>query len=299
MTAPGARPLEALDGLWVYLDGAYVPAAEARVSVFDRSFVYGDGVFEGIEVQDGGIFKLDAHIDRLYRSAAFLRITVPLARADLRAAIIEVVRRSGLRDGYIRPLVSRGVGPLGLERMAELGPATVVIMPQRRRAKEGRTYRAVVVSTRRTPAQCLDPRVKSNNYLNNILGKLEQLDAGADAGILLDVDGLVAECCGENLFAVREGRVRTPPATRTLDGITRRSVIELAARAGIPVAETDLTRYDLYTADELFLTATLSGIGYIVEVDGRPIGGGQPGPISRRLFELYREHKRQDSVIVF
>lgn len=298
MTTGVPAPLEAMKGLWVYLDGAYVPAAEARVSVFDRSFVYGDGVFEGIEVQDGGIFALDAHIDRLYRSAAFLRIGMPLGKADLRAAIIEVVRRSGLRDGYVRPLVSRGVGPLGLERMAELGPPTVVIMPQRRAAKEGRTYRAVVVSTRRTPAQCLDPRVKSNNYLNNVLGKLEQLDAGADAGILLDVDGFVAECCGENLFVVREGQLRTPPPTRALDGITRRTVIELAREDGVPVAEVDLTRYDLYTADELFLTATLSGIGYIVEVDGRRVAGGEPGPVSRRLLELYRDRRRKDSVFV-
>lgn len=298
MTTPVPAPLNAMNGLWVYLDGTYVPAAEARVSVFDRSFVYGDGVFEGIEVQDGGIFKLDEHIDRLYRSAAVLRIAVPLGKAELRAAIIEVVRRSGLRDGYVRPLVTRGVGPLGLERMAELGPPTVVIMPQRRVAKDGRTYRAVVVTTRRTPSQCLDPRVKSNNYLNNVLGKLEQLDAGAEAGILLDVDGFVAECCGENLFVVREGQVRTPPPTRALDGITRRTVIELARENGVFVIETDLTRYDLYTADEVFLTATLSGIGYIVEVDGRRVADGEPGPISRRLLELYRDRKRKDSVFV-
>lgn len=286
------------DGLWVYLDGKFVPAAEATVSVFDRSFVYGDGVFEGIEVENGGIFKLDAHVERLYRSAAFLRIAIPISKSELREAIVEVVRRSSLRDGYVRPLVSRGAGPLGLERVAELGPPTVVVMPQHRPPKEARTYRAVVLATRRNPPQCLDPRVKSNNYLNNVLGKFEQLDAGADAGIFLDVDGFVSECCGENLFAVREGRLATPPATRTLDGITRRTVITLARDAGIPVAETELTRYDLYTADELFLTATLSGIGYIVEVDRRPIGAGEPGPVSRRLYELYRACKQRESVFV-
>lgn len=286
------------DGLWVYVDGKFVPAAEATVSVFDRSFVYGDGVFEGIEVENGGIFKLDAHVERLYRSAAFLRIAIPISKSELREAIVEVVRRSSLRDGYVRPLVSRGAGPLGLERVAELGPPTVVVMPQHRPPKEARTYRAVVLATRRNPPQCLDPRVKSNNYLNNVLGKFEQLDAGADAGIFLDVDGFVSECCGENLFAVREGRLATPPATRTLDGITRRTVITLARDAGIPVAETELTRYDLYTADELFLTATLSGIGYIVEVDRRPIGAGEPGPVSRRLYELYRACKQRESVFV-
>jgi branched-chain amino acid aminotransferase len=286
------------DGLWVYVNGKFVPAAEATVSVFDRSFVYGDGVFEGIEVDNGGIFKLDAHVDRLYRSAAFLRIAIPIPKSEMQTIIVEVVRRSELRDGYVRPLVSRGAGPLGLERVAELGPPTVVVMPQHRPPKEARTYRAVVVATRRTPAQCLDPRVKSNNYLNNVLGKFEQLDAGADAGIFLDVDGFVSECCGENVFAVRDGRVATPPATRTLDGITRQTVIALAREAGIGVSETEMTRYDLYTADEVFLTATLSGIGYIVQVDGRPIGTGEPGPMSRRLYELYRTCKQRESVFV-
>jgi branched-chain amino acid aminotransferase len=169
----------AADGLWVYLDGKFLPAAEATVSVFDRSFVYGDGVFEGIEVESGGIFKLDAHVDRLYRSARFLRIEIPIAKREMREAIVEVVRRSELRDGYVRPLVSRGAGPLGLERVAELGPPTVVVMPQHRPPKEARSYRAVIVATRRTPPQCLDPRVKSNNYLNNVLAKFEQLDASS------------------------------------------------------------------------------------------------------------------------
>lgn len=285
-------------GLWVYLNGKFVPAAEATVSVFDRSFVYGDGVFEGIEVENGGIFKLDAHVERLYRSAAFLRIAIPMPKADMRDVIIEVVRRSELRNGYVRPLVSRGAGPLGLERVAELSAPTVVVMPQHRSSKEARSYRAVVLATRRNPAQCLDPRVKSNNYLNNVLGKFEQLDAGADAGIFLDIDGFVSECCGENLFAVAGGRVATPPATRTLDGITRQTVIALARDAGLPVAETEMTRYDLYTADELFLTATLSGIGYIVEVDGRRVGTGEPGPVSRELYAQYRECKQRDSVFV-
>jgi len=288
----------AADGLCVYLNGKFVPAAEAMVSVFDRSFVYGDGIFEGIEVENGGIFKLDAHVDRLYRSAVFLRIAIPMSKDEMREAIIEVVKRSDLRNGYVRPLVSRGAGPLGLERVAELGPPTVVVMPQHRPPKEARSYRAVILATRRNPAQCLDPRVKSNNYLNNILGKFEQVDAGADAGIFLDVDGFVSECCGENLFSVREGRIATPPATRTLDGITRQTVIALAGEAGIPVAECEMTRYDLYTADELFLTATLSGIGYIVEVDGRRIGSGEPGPVSRQLYALYRACKQRESVFV-
>jgi len=288
----------ATNGLWVYLNGKFVPAAEATVSVFDRSFVYGDGVFEGIEVEHGGIFKLEAHVDRLYRSAAFLRIAVPIPKSEMQAVIVEVVRRSELRDGYVRPLVSRGAGPLGLERVGELGSPTVVVMPQHRPIKEARTYRAVIVATRRTPAQCLDPRVKSNNYLNNVLGKFEQLDAGADAGIFLDIDGFVSECCGENVFAVRDGRLATPPATRTLDGITRQTVIALARDAGIGVSETEMTRYDLYTADEVFLTATLSGIGYIVQIDGRTIGAGAPGPVSRRLYELYRACKQRESTFV-
>jgi branched-chain amino acid aminotransferase len=279
--------------LLVYLNGALVPEAEARVSVFDHSFVYGDGIFEGIQVDSGVIYDLDAHVARLYRSARFLQLEIPLSPAAMRAAIVEVARRNGLRDGYLRPMVSRGQGPLGLERMRELSAPTVVIIPQIREARGERRLRAVIVATRRTPPGCLDPRVKSNNYLNNIMAKLEQFRAGVDVGIMLSLDSYVAEAAAENVFAVREGHAWTPPATRSLEGITRGQVLRLMAEAGIPGGERDLTAYDLAQADELFVTATMTGIAYVVELDGQPVGGGVPGPIARALAARLREHQQR------
>jgi branched-chain amino acid aminotransferase len=285
-------------GLDVYLNGAFVPEAEAKISVFDRSFVYGDGVFEGIQVEGGVIYQLDEHVARLYRSARYLEFTIPISPESLRAAIVEVVRRNGFRDGYVRPLVSRGEGPLGLERMGELSPPNVVIIPQIRQARGERRMKGIVVQTRRTPPECADPRVKSNNYLNNILGKLEQFRAGADVGIMLTPGGFVAEACGENVFVVREGTAWTPPATHSLEGITRGAVLRLMAAAGIPGGERELTRYDLVQADELFITATMTGIAYVVQLDGRRIGDGEPGPISRRLAGLLRDHQQRTGVRV-
>jgi branched-chain amino acid aminotransferase len=282
--------------LLVHLNGALVPEPEAKISVFDHGFVYGDGVFEGIQVEGGVIYDLDQHVARLYRSAAYLGFAIPIPPASMRAAIVDVARRNGLRDGYLRPLVTRGHGPLGLERMKELSPPNVVIIPQIREARGERRLRATVVSTRRTPPECLDPRVKSNNYLNNILGKLEQFRAGVEVGIMLAIDGYVAEACGENVFVVRDGHVWTPPATRSLEGITRGNVLGLMAEAGVPGGERDLTRYDLVLADELFITATMTGIAYVVELDGRPIGRGVPGPISRELARRLRDHQQRTGV---
>jgi branched-chain amino acid aminotransferase len=282
--------------LLVHVNGTLVPEPQAKISVFDHGFVYGDGVFEGIQVDGGVIYDLDEHVARLYRSAQYLGFAIPIAPEAMRAAIVEVARRNGLRDGYLRPLVTRGQGPLGLERMNELSPPNVVIIPQVREARGERRLRATVVSTRRTPPQCLEPRVKSNNYLNNILGKLEQFRAGVDVGIMLAVDGYVAEACGENVFAVRDGHAWTPPATRSLEGITRGNVLRLMAEAGVPGGERDLTPYDLALADELFITATMTGIAYVVELDGRPIGDGEPGPISRDLARRLRDYQQRTGI---
>lgn len=276
--------------LLAYVNGKMVPLPEAKVSVTDRSFLYGDGAFEGIQVQGGIIYQLDEHVERLFRSCRYLHIPVPLSPEELREAIIGVVRGNALADGYLRPLVTRGEGPLGIDRTDELGSPNVVIVPQHRRTREGRTLRAKIVSARRTPAQCVDPRVKSNNYLNNIMGKLEQKASGADVGIMLDVEGFVAEGCGENVFAVRAGGLLTPPPHLTLDGLTRQAVLRIAAREKIPAAEQLMTLYDLYTANEVFVTATMTGIAYVTEIDGRPVGDGRPGPLSQRLRALLRTY---------
>ncbi len=276
--------------LLAYINGKLVPLSEAKVSVTDRSFLYGDGAFEGIQVQGGIIYQLDEHVERLLRSCRYLHIPVPLSPAEMREAIIGLVRANGLADGYLRPLVTRGEGPLGIDRTAELGPPNVVIVPQHRQTREGKALRAKVVSARRTPAQSMDPRVKSNNYLNNIMGKLEQTASGADVGIMLDLEGFVAEGCGENIFAVRDGALRTPPPHHALDGLTRQAVLTIAARERIPATEQPMTLYDLFTADEVFVTATMTGIAYVTEIDGRAVGTGQAGPMSQRLRALLRRY---------
>ncbi len=276
--------------LLAYVNGKLAPLAEAKVSVTDRSFLYGDGAFEGIQAQGGIIYQLDEHVDRLFQSCQYLHIPVPITRDEMRAAIIEVVRTNRLAEGYLRPLVTRGEGPLGIDRTDALGPPNVVIVPQHRQTREGKALRAKVLSTRRTPPQCMDPRVKSNNYLNNIMGKLEQKASGTDVGIMLDLEGFVAEGCGENVFAVRRGGLVTPPPYHALDGLTRRAVLAVAARDGIRAAEEAMTLYDLYTADEVFVTATMTGIAFVTEIDGRAVGGGQPGPLSQRLRGLLRKY---------
>jgi branched-chain amino acid aminotransferase len=285
-----------MPGLVVYINGAFVPEAEARISVFDHSFVYGDGVFEGIQVEAGVIYDLAEHVDRLYRSARYLDIVVPLDAKTMVEAIVEVAARSGLSDGYLRPLVSRGEGPLGMERMRELSRPNVVVIPQIRAARGERVLRAAVVATRRTPPACVDPRVKSNNYLNNILGKLEQMRAGVDVGIMLSLDGYVAEGCGENVFVVRDGAVWTPPASRSLEGITRGNILRLMREASIAGGERDLTPYDLLHADEVFVSASMTAIAYVVKIDGRRIGTGAPGPVARDLARRLREYQQRTGV---
>lgn len=276
----------------VYLDGEVVPASEATVSVFDHSFLYGDGVFEGIRVYGDRVFKLDDHLDRLYDSAAALEIDVGMTKGAFREAIVETLR--GNPDGvtYLRPIVSRGSGPLGIENTKVIDDPTVVIIPQRRSPKftEGDDgLELTVVSTRRTPFEHLESRIKSNNYLNNILGKLEVFETEADDGVMLDRDGYVAELCARNLFCVSDEAVRTPPVHNVLNGITRQTVLELAAELGYETREERLTPHDFYTADEAFVTSTMSEVAWIKSFAGREVGDGEMGPVTRDLFREYRE----------
>ena len=289
-------PVVAPRELLAYVNGKLVPLSEAKVSVTDRSFLYGDGAFEGIQVQGGIIYQLDEHVERLIRSCQYLHIRVPLSPTQMREAIMEVVRANGLADGYLRPLVTRGEGPLGIDRTGELGPPNVVIVPQHRRTREGMALKAKVVSARRTPPQSMDPRVKSNNYLNNIMGKMEAKASGADVGVMLDLESCVAEGCGENIFAVRAGGLVTPPPQHTLDGLTRQAVLAIAARERISAAAQPMTLYDLYTADEIFVTATMTGIAFVTEIDGRRLGDGRPGPLATRLQQWLRAYLDETGV---
>lgn len=277
----------------VYVNGEFIGQGEAKVSVFDHGFVYGDGVFEGLQAVNGGIFKLREHIERLYQSAQFLAIDIPLTPERFIEDVLETARRNSLTDGYVRPIVTRGAGPVGIRNITRLGPPNVVIIVQHEQV-EGRreAFRngisAHVVSIRRIPAECLDPQVKSCNYINNILAYLEARRAGADTAIMLDMQGYVSEGYGNNLFAVKRSSLLTPPLGSILAGITRKAVLGLAATLGIETSERPLTVYDLVTADEVFESATMAELTPITEIDGRRIGRGMVGPITQLLHQHLR-----------
>jgi branched-chain amino acid aminotransferase len=281
-------------GELVYINGAFVPQAEAKVSVFDRSFVYGDGIFEGLQAVNGGVYRLEAHIDRLYRSARYLGFEIPLARGAMTAAVLETARRNKMRDGYLRPIVSRGVGPIGVRHTERLGPGNVVIVAQHERVEDRRDIfahgeRAHVASMRRIPPDCLDSRAKTCNYINNIMAFIEARHAGANTAIMLDISGHVAEGYGTNIFAVRDGVVETPPCGNILEGITRAAVFDICAERGIRTAQRTMTVYDLVTADEVFESATMAELVPIVEIDGRKVADGKVGPIVATLHQALRE----------
>jgi branched-chain amino acid aminotransferase len=278
----------------VYVNGSFVPASEAKVSVFDRGYLYGDGVFEGIRGYNGRIFRLNEHLRRLYRSAQAIWLEIPMSLEQLREVVLETVRRNNLTDCYIRLVVSRGVGDLGLNPLNCHGPATVIVIASHIALYPAEVYEQglelITCSTRRNIPDALSPQIKSLNYLNNIMAKIEVVRAGAHEGIMLNSLGHIAEATGDNIFVVRDGSVHTPPcASGILDGITRDVVLELAKKLGLPCQEEMLTLYDVYTADECFLTGTAAEIVPVARCDGRTIGDGKPGPITKRLMERFKE----------
>ena len=275
----------------IYLDGAYLPKEEAKVSVFDHGLLYGDGVFEGIRAYNGRVFRLDEHLDRLYDSAKTIDLAVPIAKAEMADAIREVLRRNGLRDAYIRPIVTRGVGDLGLDPRKCPKPSVIIIAVEWG-AMYGDLYEkgltGVTVSIRRTPAEALPPNVKSLNYLNNILAKIEANCKGGDEAIFFDTNGYLSEGSGDNIFVVKNGEIITPPTLNNLRGVTRLVALECAADLGITVVERNMGYFDLYTADEVFVTGTAAEVGPIVTIDGRTIGSGRPGPVTRQLMSAFK-----------
>lgn len=281
-------------GLKVYINGKFVDETEAFVPVFDRSFLYGDGVFEGIVVYRGRVLYLKEHVARLYRSALSVGISIPEPADAMAEIILETARVNSVTVGYLRPLITRGTGPLGLSASAQLQGPTVLVIPQggARIKYEGEMpgYRAVVVSTRRTPPECLDPRIKSNNYLNNILAQRQAELAGCDLAVMLDTRGFVAEAQAHNLFCMRDGVLSTPPAQNTLSGITRGIVLELGRDLKLNPVEDDLAVYDFLHADELFATNTLDGIRHIASFEGVTINGGTMGTVTAELRRRYVKH---------
>jgi branched-chain amino acid aminotransferase len=282
--------------LKIWLSDRLVDEADAKVSVFDHGLLYGDGVFEGIRVYRGKVFELEAHMRRLYESAKAIRLSMPMGQAPLIDAVQTTVKANNVMDGYIRLLVTRGVGSLGLNPF-NCQQACVVIIADKIQLYPEDLYekgmRVISATTVRNHPLAIPPQVKSLNYLNNILAKIEALDSNVPEAIMYNHEGYVAEATGDNVFVVRRGVVCTPPVEAgSLEGITRNVVMRLARKEAIEVVEKNLTRCDLYICDECFLTGTAAEVIGVVEIDGRPIGNGSPGPITELLRRRFFEYAR-------
>ncbi len=281
----------------VYIDGKYYPKEEAKISVFDHGLLYGDGLFEGIRAYNGRVFALDEHVDRLYDGAKAILLEIPVTKAEMKGIILETCRRNSLRDAYIRVVVTRGFGDLGLDpRKCE--KASIICIADKIKLYPEEMYRdgltVITVATRRNIVEGVNPRIKSLNYLNNILGKIEANLAGVGEAIMLNNDGFVAECTGDNIFVIKDGVVLTPPSyLGALHGITRATTMKLIAEQGHTVREQPFTRFEVYTADEVFLTGTAAEVIPVVKVDGRVIADGRPGQITKEVIELYRAYVSQ------
>jgi branched-chain amino acid aminotransferase len=286
----------------VYINGQFYTKEEAKISVFDHGLLYGDGVFEGIRVYENKIFKLKEHIDRLYESAQAIMLSIPMSREELSKAVIESVRQNPYEDAYIRLVITRGVGSLGLDPNKCQRPQIIIIVDKITLYSED-TYRdgmeIVTVATRRNLPEAINPRIKSLNYLNNILAKIEALHVGYQEAIMLNQEGFVAECTGDNLFIVEKNKLVTPSLEHgILDGITRRTVMDLAQKMKIEVVEGTLTRLDLYNSDECFLTGTAAGVVPVIKIDGRLIGTGKPGKVTVELSKKYDEITKTEGLVV-
>jgi len=279
-------------GLKIYIDGQYLDEANAKISVFDHGLLYGDGIFEGIRAYNGRVFKLKEHIDRLFYSAKAILLNIPLSHAEIMRAVVDTCRQNGIRDGYVRLLVTRGVGGLGLNPNKCKKPSVIIIADKIQLYPAEMYERGldiITVPTVRNLHSALNPAIKSLNYLNNILAKIEANNGGCEEAIMLNSEGYVSECTGDNVFIIKDGQMFTPPLSAgALYGITRGVVMELARLSGIPVSEPNLTRYDLFNADECFLTGTGAELIPVVKIDGRVIGTGKPGQVTKDLVTKYK-----------
>lgn len=286
----------------IYLNDKLVEQDEAKVSVFDHGLLYGDGIFEGIRLYDGCVFKLEEHLERLEYSAKAIMLKMPWSRQEISDAVCETCRANGLKDGYIRLVVTRGVGSLGLSIKNCDAPQLIIIADKIQLYPEEfyeQGLKIITVPTRRINPAALPPTVKSLNYLNNILAKIEAQHLGYHEAIMLNDQGYIAECTGDNVFVILKGELITPAASAgALKGITRDTALSIAEELGIPWREANLTRYDVWVAEELFLTGTAAEIVPIVEVDARPIGDGKPGPITAKFLDCFRRRVVADGTML-
>lgn len=285
---------------WIYLNGEFVTKENAVVSVYDHGFLYGDGIFEGIRIYNGNIFKCKEHLDRLYDSAKSIDLKIPLTKEEMLQALVETIRKNELRDGYIRLVVSRGPGDLGLDPRRSPKASVVIIVEQLAIYPEEaylNGLKIVSVSSRRNIPDAINPKIKSLNYLNNVLVKIQANLAGVGEALMLNAQGYVTEGSGDNIFIVKNGVLRTPPSyVGILEGITRNTIIDICGQLGLPVKEEPFTLHDVYVADEVFLTGTAAEVIAVREVDGRVIGEGKAGPITLKLLEEFRKIVEIDGV---
>ncbi len=286
--------------LEVYIDGKWYPKSEAKVSVFDHGLLYGDGVFEGIRSYNGLVFKLAEHLTRLYESAHTIMLKIPMDRKKMTEVIIQTLRKNKLRDAYIRVVVTRGTGDLGLDPK-KCKRATIIVITDKIVLYPDRLYKhgleIITVPTVRNLPEAVNPALKSLNYLNNILAKIEATNSGYVEALLLNHQGYVAECTGDNIFMVKNGTLLTPPSyVGALKGITRGAILEVARRKKVPTEEKLLTRHDLFNADEVFLTGTAAEIIPVVKMDGRTIAEGEPGSLTQSLMKAFHDLTKKDGV---
>ncbi len=281
----------------VFIDGKFVDEKKAVVSVFDHGLLYGDGVFEGIRAYNGRVFKLKEHVERLFFSAKAILLKIPMSKKAVADAVRETCRRNGIRDGYIRLVVTRGAGTLGLDPNRCKNPQVIIIADKIQlypKAFYEKGLDIVTVPTTRNHPNAVNPAIKSLNYLNNILAKIEAINAGCIEAIMLNAEGFVAECTGDNIFMMKGGRLLTPPfAAGALQGITRGVVLDIAREMGVEVVEPNLTRYDLFNADECFITGTAAEVVPVVKIDGRPVANGRPGKMTKKFMAAYHQVANQ------
>ena len=297
------RPTTGVKEAKIYVDGKFYSGANAKISVFDHGLLYGDGIFEGIRFYNGRVFRLEEHLLRLWDSARSICLEIPMTMGDMTEAVLETIRQNHLHDGYIRLVVTRGIGNLGLNPTQCKSPSVIIIaatiaLYHQDFYRKGLTI--VTCATRRSNPAALNPAVKSLNYLNNVMARIEANLAGADEALMLNDQGCIAECTADNIFVIKRGEIFTPPITAgALRGITRSVVFEIAAELGIRVSETDISRHDVFIADECLLSGTAAEVIPVIKADGRVIGTGKPGPISLRMIARFREITREGGTPIY